>query len=113
MARKPKVTRREDGMIWLEIGFAASLLDTTPRKLAERAIAGEFRFEEDKFGMPVRVAEPHVAPLRAAKPAAERSKAPRKPRSKTPKEQEAEWARIAAITPARLAMVPSPNVICA
>jgi hypothetical protein len=89
MARKPGKVRRDGDTIWLDIGLAASLLGTTRRKLVERAIAGEFRYQENKFGLPVRVAEPDVAPLRAAKLAAERAKAPRKPRPKTPEQQEA------------------------
>lgn len=85
-----------DGLIWLDIAAAASRLGTTRRKIMERAWAGEFRFQDDGNGMPIRVADADIAPLRTAKLAAEREKAPTKPRAKTSAQQEAEWAKISA-----------------
>jgi hypothetical protein len=85
-----------DGLVWLDIPAAASRLGTTRRKIMERAWSGEFRFQDDGNGMPIRVADADIAPLRTAKLAAEREKMPAKPRAKTSAQQEAEWAKISA-----------------
>jgi hypothetical protein len=86
----------KDGLIWLDIPAAASRLGTTRRKIMERAWAGEFRFQDDGNGMPIRVADADIAPLRAAKLTAEREKIQAKPRAKTATQQEAEWAKLSA-----------------
>ena len=86
----------KDGLIWLDIPAAASRLGTTRRKIMERAWAGEFRYQDDGNGMPIRVADAEIAPLRAAKLAAEREKPPAKPRAKTTSQLEAEWAKLSA-----------------
>lgn len=96
MARKPPAAIREGDILWLDIGVAATRLGTTRRKLGERALAGEFRYQEDAYGMPFRLAEADVAPARKAKLAADRAKAERQPRPKTARQLEAEWARRSA-----------------
>ena len=74
MARKSAVIRA-DGILWLDIATTATRLGTTRVKIVERALAGEFRFRENKFGTPGWIAEPDIAPLRAAKLEADRLKA--------------------------------------
>jgi hypothetical protein len=98
MARKTNSTHSENGVYWFKLATAASLLGTLPRKLAERVLAGEFRFKDyDALGFPRWIAEPDVTAARATITAAKRDKAmSAKSRQKTPKQQEAEWARISS-----------------
>ena len=85
-----------DGLIWLDIAAAASRLGTTRRKVLDRAWAGEFRYQDDGNGIPIRVADADIAPLRTAKLAAERAKAQATPRVKTASQLESEWAKLSA-----------------
>lgn len=96
MARNPKLVRFDGEIHWFSLAHAASLLRTTRRKLSERAMAGEFRYEGDKFGMPSWIPEPEITAIRAAKLKAESAKPEGKPRAKTAKQMENEWARISA-----------------
>jgi len=96
MARKPSAVIRADGILWLDIGATAKRLGTTRAKIIERATAGEFRFKEDIYGKPGWIAEPDVAPQRAAKLAADRQDAAAPPRPKTKRQHEAEWAGMSA-----------------
>ncbi|OYU16451.1 MAG: hypothetical protein CFE37_00140 [Alphaproteobacteria bacterium PA4] len=75
MARKANAVVRADGILWLDIDATAKRLGTTRIKIVERALAGEFRFLETKYGTPGWIAEPDIAPLRAAKLTADRDKA--------------------------------------
>lgn len=85
-----------DGLVWLDIAAAASRLGTTRRKVIERAWAGELRFQDDGNGMPIRIANADIEPLRAAKLATECAKPPPTPHAKTAKRLESEWAAISA-----------------
>ncbi|MDB5575439.1 MAG: hypothetical protein JWR80_615 [Bradyrhizobium sp.] len=96
MARKPNPAAFDGETHWLGVSAVAGLLGTTNRKIIERALAGEFRFKEDRFGLPGYVAEVDIAPLRAAKFVADRAKKPPAPRQKTPRQLEAAWAKISA-----------------
>jgi len=111
MVRKLPSTHFDNGVHWFTLATAASLLGTIPRKLAERVLAGEFRFKEyDPFGSPLWIAEPDVVAARAAKEAAARAKATTsKPRKKTPKQQEAEWTRMSATAAKPLRDGPFPK----
>ena len=62
----------------------------------ERAWAGELRFQDDGNGMPIRVANADIEPLRTAKLTTERAKSPTIPRAKTARQLESEWAAISA-----------------
>ena len=75
MARKASAVVRADGILWLDIDTTAKRLGTTRTNIVERAVAGEFRFLENKYGTPGWIAEPDTAPLRAAKLLADRDKA--------------------------------------
>jgi hypothetical protein len=96
MARQPKLVRFDGNIHWFSLAHAASLLRTTRRKLASRAVAGEFKFEPDKLGLPEWLPEPEITAARGAKLAAEKAKMDHKPRPKTAKQLEAEWAKISA-----------------
>ena len=95
MAKKPPPPPN-DGLIWLGIAAAASRLGTTRRKVLDRAWAGEFRYQDDGNGIPIRVADADVAPLRTARLAAERAKAQATPRAKTTSQLKSEWAKLSA-----------------
>ena len=81
---------------WISVARVAQLLGTTKPKIQARALAGEFRFKDDRYGQPNLIAEVDIAPLRAAKLAAGSAKPVSKPRTKSPRQQEAEWANMSA-----------------
>ena len=85
-----------DGFVWLDIAAAASRLGTTRRKVMDRAWAGELRFQDDGNGMPIRIANADIEPLRAAKLATERAKPATNPRAKTARQLESDWANLSA-----------------
>lgn len=86
---KPKLVRFEDGVHWLVAKLAAQKSGLTKPELARRALAGELRYQADKYGMPIWYAEPDIDPLRQINLLAK----PSKPRAKSLTQLEREWAK--------------------
>ncbi|MEO9132445.1 MAG: hypothetical protein ABI240_14715 [Sphingomonas sp.] len=98
MARKVPPVHFDGTDHWFSLAHAAGLLHTTPRKLAVRVTAGEFRSEDfDDLGFPLRISGADVLAVRAVMAAKARESAAKKVhREKSPKRLEAEWAAISA-----------------
>lgn len=96
MARKPKPVSLDGETHWISVDLVAGLLGTTRLTIAKRALAGEFLSNEDAYRQPCRNAEMDIAPLRAARLAAERAKSARTLRPKSAAQLGAEWSKISA-----------------
>jgi hypothetical protein len=92
VARKARV-KLEAGEHWFSLGYAAALLGTTQKKLRERAVAGEFKSQEDAHGLPAWLREREIAAERSKLIPRERARRPRAPRAESASQMEAQWAR--------------------
>lgn len=92
-AAKPKLVRFEDGIHWLVAKLAAQKSGLTRPELARRALAGELRYQADKYGMPIWYAEPDIDPLRQINLQSTLTKPKPKTNPKTLAQLEREWAK--------------------
>lgn len=91
--RQPKLVRFEDGIYWLMAKLAAEKSGLSKPELARRAMAGEIRFQANKYGVPLWYAEPDILPLRKAFLVKQRKEASSPRRQKSPAQLEREWRK--------------------
>lgn len=91
--RQPRLVRFEEGIHWLVAKLAAEKAGLSKPDLARRAMAGEIRFQANKYGVPCWYAEPDIIPLRKAFLAKQRKEASSPRRQKSLAQLETEWRK--------------------
>jgi hypothetical protein len=83
---------------WFSLPYAASVSRLSKPEIIRRALAGEFEFQEDKFGKPIWIISSPILELQKAAQKLETEKRLKqkdaKPRQKTASQLEAHWARL-------------------